>query len=139
MYVEKRLGLLQIGAGAADDLSGTGVHSYSYLVSSQCELKRLLAHVTTVLNGAATVVAKRRPGGLGVTSGEEVVGTLVLPDASSVGQVLYLDVTPVELEVGDELVFEVTSSATSGGAAYDIELSDDPEDPRENADMVQSA
>jgi hypothetical protein len=139
MYVEKRPGLLMIGAGAADDLSGTGVHSYSYLVSSQHELKRFMAHITTVLSGAATVQLKRRPGGLGVTAGEEVVGELILPDAASVGQVYYKDVQPVELEVGDELVFEVSAAATSGGAAYDLELCNDPEDPRENSDMVESA
>lgn len=139
MYVEKRLGLLQIGAGAVDNLSGTGVHSYSYLVLSQCELKRFAAHITTVMNGAATVVAKRRPGGLGVTSGEVVVGTLILPTAAPVGQVLFKDVTPVELVAGDQLVFEVTSSATSGGAAYDVELVNDPEDARENDDLVESA
>lgn len=139
MYVEKRLGLLQIGVGAVQDLSVAAVHTYSYLVGSQCELKRFLAHVTTLTVGDATVVAKRRPGGLGVVLGEEVIATLVIPGGSTVGQVVWKDVEPVELEVGDELVFEVTVGATSGAAAYDIELSDDPEVPANNPDMVESA
>lgn len=138
MYIEKRLELLPVGSIAADDLSGTGVHGYSYLVLSPCAVKRFLAAVSTVLVGPATVVLKRRPT-FGSATGEVVLDTIVIPAAAPVGQVMYSDFKMVELDVGDELVFEVTVAATSGGALYGIEAENDPEVPAENSDMVASA
>jgi hypothetical protein len=136
MYVEKRLELLMVGAAAPDDLSGTGVHSYSYLVLSPCSVDKLLASVTTILSGAATLELKRRPT-FGSATGEVVLDSLVLPDSLAVGQTYQSTFKGVELDVGDELVFEVSVAATSGGALYGVEVDNDPEEPGNNAELSE--
>ena len=136
MYTEKRLELLMVGAGATDDLSGTGVHSYSYLVLSACSVDKLLASVTTVLVGTATVVLKRRPL-FGSAAGETILATLVIPAGALAGRSFSQTICIVQLAVCDELVFEVTSAATSGNALYGVEVDNCPEEAGNNAEFSE--
>lgn len=136
MYVEKRLELLMVGAAAPDDLSGTGVHSYSYLVLSPCSVDKLLASVTTVLVGAASVQLKRRPL-FGSAVGESVLATVAIPAAAAAGQSYQQTFKGQDLDVGDQLIFEVSAAATSGAALYGVEVDNDPEEPGNNAELTE--
>ena len=138
MYVEKRLALKQVGAGAADDLSSAAIHSESYAVLAPMAVSRFMALVSTVMDGAATVILRRRPI-FGVAANEVTLATLIIPTLTAVGQVVFKDFNEVELSPGEELIYEVTSQATSGGALYDVDAENDPEAPANDASMVVSA
>ncbi len=137
MYTEKRLSLLQVGDGAADDLSGTGVHGTSHLVGAGMSYNRAMAHVSVVTVGAATVLIKRRPL-FGSATGESVLATLLIPAATVAGTIVYQDIDPVNLDPGDEIVSEVTVAATSGSAHYMHEVEEHSDQPSEQADMLKS-
>lgn len=137
MYSEKRLPLLQVGDGAADDLSGTGVHGTSHLVGVGLSYNRAMAHVSVVTVGASTVVVKQRPL-FGSAAGEVVLATLLIPAGTAAGVVVYKDVDPVNLEPGDQIVAEVTAAATSGSAHYMHEVEEHSEQPSEQTNMLKS-
>jgi len=137
MYTEKRLELLKVGASAPDNLSVANVAAYSYAVLSPCTVDCLRALVTTVLVGAAVVVLKRRPL-LGSAAGESILATVNIPGGTLAGQTLQKKFKPEELDVGDELIFEVTSAATSGAALYGVEVDNDPEEAANNPELSDS-
>jgi hypothetical protein len=57
-----------------------------------------------------------------------------------VGDVIYKDVSPVSLEPGGELVFEITTAAdTAGGAVYGVRADLEPEDVNNQSQMTASA
>ena len=138
MYTEKRLELLMVGAAAPDDLSSAAVHSQSYLVLSPMMVDNFLASVTTVTVGPATIALKRRPT-FGSATGESTLASIVIPGATAAGQTLFKKFKGVKLEVGDELVFEITAAATSGAALYGVEVDECPEDYRNNDELSESA
>jgi hypothetical protein len=137
MYTNEKISLMQIGDGAAKDLSAASVSATSYLVGSQLMINRVMAHVSVVTNGASVVEVKQRPL-QGSAVGEVVIATLNIPDATAAGKIVYKDFDPVNMVPGDELVYEVSSAATSGSAHFLHEVDNDPEEPSEQADMVES-
>jgi len=138
MYTLERLPVEKVVAADIQDLSSTAVHTTSYSVLEQCTVRRVLALVTTLMNGPATVQFKKRPT-FGSAVGESVVATLVIPDTTVVGKVLFKNFNPVTLEPGDQLVMEVTVAATAGAAHYGVKLDLHSEDAKELADMVLSS
>lgn len=144
MYTEEQLSmsLVQVGAGAADDLSATGVHSYSFAIMEQCCVRRLHALVSTLVDSAVTEAVidfKARPN-FGSATGEVTLGQLTIPDATVVGDVVYKDISPTNLFPGGELVFEVSVAAdTAGGAVYGVRADLDPEDANNQSQMIESA
>lgn len=144
MYTEEQLSmsLLKVGAGASDNLAVADVASYSYAVMEQCCVRRLYAMISVaVVSGGtdAVIEFKRRPT-FGSAVGEVSLGTLTIPDASAVSDVIYKDISPVSLVPGDELVFEVTTAAgTSGEALYGVRADLDPEDANNQSNLVESA
>jgi len=144
MYTEEQLSmsLVQVGTGAVDDLSATGVHTYSYAVMEQCCVRRLMAYITTLVDSGGTdaiITFKRRPT-FGSAAGEVSLGTLTVPDATVVSDVVFKDISPVTLEPGDQLIFEVTTAAgTAGGSLYGVRADLDPEDARSQSQMITSA
>jgi hypothetical protein len=144
MYTEEQLSmsLVQIGAGAADDLSATGVHTYSFAIMEQCCVRRLYALVSTLVDSAVTeavVDFKFRPN-FGSAAGEVTLGQLTIPDATVVGDVVYKDVSPYTLLAGGELVFEVSVAAdTAGEAVYGVRADLDPEEAVNQSQLIASA
>lgn len=144
MYVQKINAKLQVGAGAADDLSATGVHSYSFVCLSPFKINRLLALITTaVVSTGGTVIAFKKYVAYGSSSGAVTLGSLTVPAATAKDVVVYKDISPVVFNPGDQLVFEVTTAAAGGGAAggavYDAEAQEDPETPPNESKMLLSA
>lgn len=138
MYVNRLNHLIPVGVTAADDLSATGVFTLSYGIGQQCAVYRIGCLVTTVMNGAATNAFKRRPT-YGSASGEVTIGSVIIPTTTAVGKFVYKDVSPVVLFPGEQLVFETTSAATSGGCVYHVDLKDDPEYLANQSNLVASA
>jgi len=148
MYTEEQLpmAVVQVGAGAADVLTAAAVHSSSYVVLEQCKISRFLALVTTEIanDSAAAVVTMKQRILYGSSSGEVDLTTITFPDGTAAGKVLYSDFEAVQLNPGDEVVFEVTTAGTdgssaAGGAIYGALCFHDPETPANQTDMVESA
>ena len=127
---------IDIGATAAD-------HGEMICVKA-CTIKRLMFILVGELAGgtttAPTVVFKKRPTPLSAT-GETTLGTLTIPDATAIGKVVYKDITPVNLAVGDgiEIAHTVGVGTPTGKGFWAVELDDHPEDARNNTDMLASA
>lgn len=140
MYTEEQLGLANFHAVAADadDLSGAAVHTTFVPVMAQMKVKRLEVLVSVVTVGAATIAFKRRPTFASAT-GEVTMGSVVVPAATAAGKVVYKDITPVVCFPGDQIVYEITSAATSGSAHYGVAGELDPEQPANQSDMIASA
>lgn len=132
------------GVLVADVLTAAGVHG-EYLILQRARIQRIYAAITTVvLSGtAAAVVTVWKRSAPGVTASQVSLGTLTIPTGSAVGKVIYKDITQVELASGDAIAFEVTTAATdagtpTGGCIYGFWATYDPEDPRNESDMVLS-
>jgi hypothetical protein len=127
---------MDIGAASAD-------HG-EMLCIKRCKVKRLGFIMTEEVAGgttaAPTVVFTRRPTPLSAT-GEAVVGTLTIPDATAVGSGIYKDVTPVTLEVGDtlEISHTVGVGTPTGIGQWYVEIDEEPEDVRNESDLSESA
>lgn len=146
MYTDKKAAVVQIGAGAADALTATGVHTYSFAVMSQIKVTRILALITTLVAADTTapvITFKRRPTYSSAT-GEVAIGTLSPQEGDAVGKVRYKDVDPVVCYPGDEIIFQVTtaaadSGAAAGGAVYGVEYEEVDEYVGNQSDMVESS
>lgn len=89
---------------------------------------------------APTVVFKKRPTPLSAT-GETTIGTLTIPDATAIGKTLFKDVTPVNLEAGDsmEIAHTIGTGTPTGQGYWSVVIEPDPEDARNESDMIASA
>lgn len=137
MYTEKQP-LSLVGARVEDDLSAEDVAAYSQAVMSGATINEFHVLVSTVTVGDASIQLKRRPT-YGSASGEVVLATVVVPGGTAAGKMLVKRFKGVDVEPGDEIVYEVISAATSGGALYDQRSDNDPEAPGEQADVIESA
>ena len=132
------LGIEAIDASAA-------VHG-GYVVMKRCKIKRLMFALETLVVADTTLAVlefNRRPT-IASGSGEIVIGTLTIPDATAIGKVLFKDIDPVTLEVGDELSLELITQAADAGTVagdgfYGFILEDDSEHAVEEDNMVKSA
>lgn len=127
---------VDIGAASAD---------HGELVCMKaCTVRRLGFTLTSELAGgtsvAPRVVFTKRPTPLS-SSGEAVVGTVIVPDATAVGKSVYLDVTPVQFAVGDsmEISHVIGTGTPTGQGVYWFECEESEEVPANNSDMVESA
>lgn len=127
---------IDIGASSAD-------HGELLCVKA-CKVYRLKFSLTSELAGgtsvAPRVVFTRRPTPLSAT-GEVVVGTVIVPDATAIGKTVYLDVEPVAFAVGDsmEISHVIGTGTPTGQGVYSFECFEDPEESANNSDMVESA
>ena len=129
----------------ADDLAATGDAAHYWDVVAPIAVVRIGAVITTVcVSSAAIVVAADRriltASDTGRVNGLDSGGTGVLTIAATAaaGKVYYQDFTPgVDLDPGDQIIFEVTTAATTSGAArYFVDFIDRDEVPANLSDMV---
>jgi len=137
-YDMERLAVEKVVSADIDNLGATGVHTTSWAVHQASTVTRVLALVTTVLVGAATVQFKKRPI-FGSATGESVVATLVIPGGTAAGKTVFKDFKSVNLLPGGQLIAEVTSAATSGNAHYGAKLELHEEAAVEVTNMIKSA
>lgn len=127
---------MDIGASSAD-------HG-EYICVKPCVFFRGQFTLTSELAGgtsvAPTVVFTKRPTPLSAT-GESVVCTLTVPDATAIGKTVYKDVAPVQFSVGDslEISHTVGTGTPTGIGVASVICQESPEQPASNSDMVASA
>lgn len=140
MYDAKRSAAIEIGAGAAKDLSATGVFATTFNLLENVRVWRLVVKVTTSISstGAVVVALKRRPT-YGSSSGEVNLGTVSIPAAAVANAVYYKDITPYNCLIGDQLVFDCTTAASTSGAAIAGFLADFDPEAAANSVMIASA
>ncbi len=127
----------------ADDLSSTGDGGQILDVVEPITVVEVGCLVTTVLNGAATVAFDRR-----VTTGSDTGrvdglnsdgdAVVTIPDTTAAGKYVYKQVR-VDLDIGDQVVPEVTSGATSGACRYVVKYLPRDETIDNQTDAVESA
>lgn len=111
----------------------------------RCKVKRLmfLEETLVVATSTAPVVEFNRRPTVGSSSGEVLLGTLTIPDATAIGTVIYKDIEPVVFNPGEELSFEHVTQAAGGSIAgdgyYAVECEDYPEQPGNETKMTASA
>lgn len=127
----------------AEVLTASAAVYGGYLVGKRFEITRILFYVTTDTAGTvpAQVEFNKRPT-YNSAAGEILIGTLTIPSGAVAGSVIYKDVPPVALEVGDELSFEHTVAASGGvpaGAGFYGFVADLlPQTPANEANMIKS-
>lgn len=127
---------VDIGAASAD-------HGELICVK-QCLVKRLQFTMTSEVAGGTSVAPRviftHRPTPKSAT-GEVVIGTVIIPDGTAVGKTVYLDVDPFEVKPGEsvEISHVIGTGTPTGIGTYGFLADEDPEDPRNDTDMVASA
>lgn len=125
------------------DIGASSANAGELVCVKPCVIKRVMFALTDEVAGgtsvAPQVIFTKRPTPNSAT-GETVVGTLTIPDATAVGKVVYKDVN-VSFEVGDSLeISHVVGTGTpTGQGIASAECFDRPEDPANNDDMIASA
>lgn len=128
---------------AAEVLTSAAVLTDNFVAMEKVEVKQVgfLITTATVSSGNIVVAVKKRVTA-GSASGESTVGTLTIPGGVAAGKIYYKKITPVKLDLGEQIVFEVTTAAAGGGAAgagYSlVDYDQCPEQPADNTDMVLS-
>lgn len=144
MYTIKKRAVFNYVAANSDSLTAAAVHTTFKSVCSQMDVTALFALVTTavVSTGAVAVSFWRRPV-FGSTAGQVLLGTLSIPAGTAAGKVLYKEISPTQVNPGEQISYEVTTAAAGGGAAgaalFDLELSDSPEAHGNQLNMIASA
>ena len=127
---------MDIGAASAD-------HGELVCVKP-CRVTQLQFTLTEELAGGTSVAPRvlftKRPTP-NSSSGEAVVGTVIVPDATAIGKTVYLSIDPVNFAVGDsmELSHVIGTGTPTGIGVYSFICEDDPETEANNSDMVASA
>lgn len=105
-------------------------------------IRRVGVGITTTCNstGVVVVAVKKYPT-MGSNASAVTLATLNIPATSAAGKVIYIPLASAQkLIEGDELVFEVTTAATTAGVGVCMfDADDNPEMPANNSDMVLSA
>lgn len=105
-------------------------------------LRRVAVGITTQTSSSGgTVLTISRYPTMGASTSAVVLATITVPSAVVVGSVYYKDLlTAVKILPGQELVFEVTTAATSAGACLCMfDADDSPETAANVSAMTASA
>lgn len=118
-----------------------GDYVWAFPVPFKCEVRRLLINVTEVVAADQTAPAfKFWKNGTGGT----LLDTIVIPDETAAGKCMYVDITSVQLEPGDEILVELDVDATDTGTESGhgwamVEIDYYPETVGNLSNMVESA
>lgn len=128
------------GVLGVETLSATAAVHGEFLVTRRCAVKRIGFLVTTAVNSSADaeVEFNRRPT-IGSVTGEVLIGTIKLPSDTAAGTLVWADVKPVIMQVGEALALEHTVQASGAGAGFYVyEVEDAPEVPGNEDNMILS-
>jgi hypothetical protein len=127
---------VDIGASSAD-------HGELICVAP-CRVVECRFTLTSELAGGTSVAPRviftKRPTPLSAT-GESVVATVIVPDATAVGKTVYKLNTPVSFAVGDsmEISHVIGTGTPTGQGVYSFICEEEAEQPANNSDMIASA
>jgi hypothetical protein len=100
---------------------------------------RIAALVTLAPTVTAGVVSLDRRVLAGSDTGRVELGQMTIPVGTAAGKVVYKDIDPVDLDMGDQLVFELLTASTAGAAILTAVMIPRAETPANQADAVKSA
>jgi hypothetical protein len=129
MYDAKPAANLMVGAGTAKDVSSTGVFAYTWNFIEPASVRQLACKVTVVMNstGGIVVTFRRRPAygsaGSGATA-QTVLGTVTIPKTAAADVVVVNNITPVNINPGEQIVADCTTAATTSGSAIAYVVAD---------------
>lgn len=129
---------------AAIDLSASAGTHGEFLCVRPCLIRRIgvvLSVAIVATSTAPTVVCRKRPTP-GSSSGDSALATLTLPDTTAIGKVVYKDITPVALDMGDSINITWTQAvggSVAGKASIFFICEDSPEYVGNSGDAVASA
>jgi len=112
-------------------LSGTPAGQEHVCIGGQVEIRRVAVVVTTAINstGAVVITVRNRPV-CASNAVQPAITTLTIPSSATAGQVYYKDINQAVVVPGGSLFFDVTTAATTGGAAICGYIAqEDPEQP----------
>lgn len=138
-YTEKKDGIFDSTAEVA--LTSTGVVK-KFSVARPIIVRQVSMCLTTAITSSGSVVVALKQYPVANSASNEVLlGALTIPTGAAAGTVYYKDLAAVyKIVPGQELVFEVTTAASSAGKATPMFVSDDsPETAANDANMVKSA
>ena len=131
------------GVLRAIDIGAAGADHGEYLCVKDCDLKEVSFLLTEELAGgsstAPTVIFTKRPTPLSAT-GETVIATLTIPDATAIGKMINAKVE-VKLAKGDsvEISHTIGSGTPTGIGIAGMLYNESPEDDSNNSDVSASA
>ncbi len=103
-----------LGQDFAPSSDGADDYIWAFSVPFFCEVKRLLVYVTeTVVGTSNGPVLKFWKNGTGGT----LLDTITIPAATAAGKCMYVDISEVQLQPGDEILVELDAVATGGSPA----------------------
>lgn len=141
-YQQKCSPLIQFGTLAGSSVASTGIpsSSMSYLAVQNCRVSRVGFYVSVVMSSSAAIVVQViQSTVLGSVSSQTVIGTLTIPATQAINKIIYKDITPANLNVGDQLLLNVTTAATSSGSGFLVVEADlDPETALNQAKYIAS-
>lgn len=142
-YDTKTSFLLPFGTLAGSSMASTGIpsSSNSFVCLQNCRVTRIAFYVSVVMNSSSDIVLQIiRSTVLNSVSTQTVVGTLTVPKTQAIDKIIYKDVTPLNCNVGDQLLMNVTTAATSSGSGFFfVEADLDPEVALNQTKLIASA
>jgi hypothetical protein len=100
---------------------------------------RLNALVTTAPTSTAAVIALDRRVTYASDTGRVEVGRITIPIGTAIGKVVWKELDPTDIDIGDQLVWELVTASTAGAAILSVEWVPRSEHPLNWADSVKSA
>lgn len=111
----------------------------SAYVLHPCTVHRICAMVTLAPTAVAAVVnLDRLPTPGAVAPQRTTIGSITIPIGTPAGKVVYKDIEPVDLDMGDTLTFALGVASTAGAAILAAILIPRAETPANQADAVKS-
>jgi hypothetical protein len=107
-------------------------------ILESCTLIRIGALVTVIADASMTITVTKRVT-TGSDEGEVAVDTIVVPNTTAVGKIVYTDVDPVALVPGDQLEFATANTGTSSAFSLFAVVIPKEDVPENETDMVESA
>lgn len=100
---------------------------------------RLCVLVTTAVTGTAAVLALDRRVTYGSDTGRVEIGRITLPVGTAIGKVVWKELEPMDLDMGDQMVWELITASTAGGGVLSVEYIPRAEMPSNQPDAIKSA
>lgn len=133
------------GKSYINSVGSTGVGG-EIVTMKRVEVRRIYyaVKIASLTGTANAVITFRIRPIFGSTSGQSTIGTLTIPTGAAIGQVIYKDVTPVAVNAGSTVAFDLTTAGTDSGSATGtgmcgIDAYLLPEDRLNETKMVASA
>lgn len=144
MPYDKKSPMLQpFGTQAGSSAASTGIpsSSNSYVCTQACRVTRIGYYVSVVMNSSAAIVIDvYRSAVLNSVTSQTVIGRLTIPATQAIDKIIYKDVTPANCNVGDHILMNVVTAATTSGSGFLVVEADlDPEVPLNQSKYIASA